>query len=160
MAGATWTRWSRFDKLVVNSDEGGGDVSDPGLAPTSPAPGVITYVQENWKNAWAFALGGSYKYNDQLTLKAGYAFDQTPVQDAYRTARIPDGDRNWLTVGAKYELGNDWTVDAAYGYMFAAKVSIDESNYNDDGSEGDTYTLQGEYDNTAHVFSASVTKRF
>ena len=152
MAGATWTRWSRFDKLVVESDNGNGTISQ--------GDGVITYVQENWKNSWAFALGGSYKYNDQLTLKAGYAFDQTPVQDAYRTARIPDGDRNWLTVGAKYELGNDWTVDAAYGYMFASKVKIDEGNYNDDGTPADTLTLEGEYDNTAHVFSASVTKRF
>ncbi len=164
MAGATWTRWSRFDKLVVSSDEGSGPVSDP--LPGSPAPGVITYVQENWKNTWSLAIGGSYKYNDQLTLKAGYAFDQTPVQDAYRTARIPDGNRNWLTVGAKYELGNDWTVDAAYGYMFASKVKIDEGSYNDDGTPNDgagaspAYNLQGEYDNTAHVFSASVTKRF
>ncbi len=164
MAGATWTRWSRFDKLVVSSDEGSGPVSDP--LPGSPAPGVITYVQENWKNTWSLAIGGSYKYNDQLTLKAGYAFDQTPVQDAYRTARIPDGDRNWLTIGAKYELGNDWTVDAAYGYMFASKVKIDEGNYNDDGTPNDgsggspAYNLQGEYDNSAHVFSASVTKRF
>ena len=90
MAGATWTRWSRFDKLVVNSDQGTGDVSDPGLAPPSTAPGVITYVQEDWKNTWSLAIGGSYKYSDQLTLKAGYAFDQTPVQDTHRTARIPD----------------------------------------------------------------------
>lgn len=158
MAGATWTRWSSFDKLVVSSEEGTGPVSDP--IPGSPAPGIITYVQENWKDSWAFALGGSYKYSDQLTLKAGYALDQTPVQDDYRTARIPDGDRNWLTVGAKYELGNDWTVDAAYGYMFAGKVKIDEGNYNDDGTPADTLTLEGEYDNTAHVFSASVTRRF
>ena len=158
MAGATWTRWSQFDKLVISSDEGTGPVSYPRRA--SPVPGVITYVQENWKDSWAFALGGSYKYSDQLTLKAGYALDQTPVQDAYRTARIPDGDRNWLTLGAKYELGNDWTVDAAYGYMFASKVKIDEGNYNDDGTPGNTFNLKGEYNNTAHVFSASITKRF
>ncbi|MBO9481061.1 outer membrane protein transport protein [Salinisphaera sp. G21_0] len=167
MAGATWTRWSQFDKLVISSDEasGSGPVSNP-IPGASPAPGIITYVQENWKNSWAFALGASYKYSDQLTLKAGYALDQTPVQDDYRTARIPDGDRNWLTVGAKYELGNDWTVDAAYGYMFAGTVKIDEGNYNDDGSPATgagaspAFNLKGEYNNTAHVFSASVTKRF
>ncbi|MBO9496274.1 outer membrane protein transport protein [Thalassotalea sp. G20_0] len=160
MAGATWTRWSQFDKLVISSDEGAGTgpVSDP--FPGSPAPGIITYVQENWTNTWAFALGASYKYSDQLTLKAGYALDQTPVKDDYRTARIPDGDRNWFTVGAKYELGNDWTVDAAYGYMFAGKVKIDERNYNDDGTPGSNFNLKGEYNNTAHLFSASVTKRF
>ncbi len=159
MAGATWTCWSRFDKLVIESDETGGPIS--GTDPSDPS--VITYVPENWKNTWSIAVGGSYKYSDQLTLKAGYAFDQTPVQDDYRTARIPDGDRNWLTVGAKYELGNDWTVDAAYGYMFASKVKIDEGNYTsagDPASGASAFSLEGEYDNTAHVFSASVTKGF
>lgn len=159
MAGATWTRWSRFEELKIESDQGGnGPISGNPL--TGPNTDVLTYVPENWKNSWAFAVGTSYKYNDQLTLKAGYAFDQTPVQDEFRTARIPDGDRNWLTMGAKYELGGDWTVDAAYGYMFGSKVKIDEENYNSGGMPDGTFTLEGEYDNSAHVFSASVTKRF
>ncbi|WP_163370866.1 OmpP1/FadL family transporter [Endozoicomonas acroporae] len=156
MAGATWTRWSQFDKLVISSDQGTGPVS--GVDPSDAT--VITYVPENWKNVWAFAVGGSYKYDDNLTLKAGYAFDQSPVKDEFRTARIPDSDRNWLTLGAKYELGNDWTVDAAYGYMFGSKVEIDEKNYQSNGSPAGTLNLKGEYNNTAHVFSASVTKRF
>ena len=155
MAGATWTRWSRFKELVIETDQGGGDVS--GLDPRDP--NVLTYVPENWEDVWAFSVGGSYKYNDKLTLKAGYAFDQSPVKDEYRTARIPDSDRNWLTVGAKYNIDNDWTVDAAYGYMFAANADINEKNHNTDGSEGN-YSLKGEYETTAHVFSVSVTKKF
>ncbi len=160
MAGATWTRWSHFEKLLITSEQGSGGVSDPGLAPPSAVPGVITYVQENWQDVWSFAVGTSYRYNDRLTLKAGYAFDQTPVEDTYRTARIPDSDRNWLTIGGKYELDRGWTIDVAYVYMFASKVPIAETNYNDDGTLANTYLLAGEYDNSAHVFSASVTKRF
>ena len=160
MAGATWTRWSHFEKLLITSEQGNGGVSDPGLAPPSTVPGVITYVQENWQDVWSFAVGTSYRYNDRLTLKAGYAYDQTPVEDIYRTARIPDSDRNWLTIGGKYELARGWTIDVAYGYMFASKVPIAETNYNDDGTLANTYLLAGEYDNSAHVFSASVTKRF
>lgn len=161
MAGASWTRWSRFEKLVIESDQGGGNISNPPGLGAPATPGIITYVPENWKDVWAFALGASYQYSDQLTLKAGYAFDQSPVKDEYRTARIPDSDRNWLTVGAKYTFDKDWTVDAAYGYMFAKKVSIDEDNYGDDGgSPTIPANLDGEYNNKAHVFSVSLTKRF
>ncbi len=160
MAGAAWTRWSRFDKLLINSAEekGSGPVSDP--IPGSPVKGVITYVQESWEDSWSIAIGGSYQYSDQLTLKAGYALDQTPVQDKFRTARIPDGNRNWFTLGAKYHLTSDWTVDTAYGYMFASKVKINETNYLDNGTPQGAYKLEGEYDNSAHVFNASITKRF
>ncbi len=120
---------------------------------------MLTYVPENWEDVWAFALGGSYQYNDSLILKAGYAFDQSPVSDEYRTARIPDSDRNWLTLGAKYTIDNDWTVDVAYGYMFAGSADINEKSHNTDGSDSGG-RLMGEYDINAHVFSMSVTKRF
>ncbi|USE38869.1 OmpP1/FadL family transporter [Endozoicomonas sp. SCSIO W0465] len=157
MAGAVWTRWSSFDALVIESNQGGnGPISGRDPSDTD----VLTYVPEKWEDVWAFSVGASYQYSDDLTLKAGYAFDQSPVPDEYRTARTPDSDRNWLTVGAKYEFGNDWTVDAAYGYMFGSKVNIGEKNYNSDGTPNGGLTLKGEYDNSAHVFSASVTKRF
>lgn len=150
-AGATWTRWSRFEELKIESDQGSG--------PISGSNGVLTYVPENWKNVWALAVGASYKYSDQLTLKAGYAFDQSPVKNNYRTARIPDSNRNWLTVGVKYTFAKDWTIDAAYGYMMAASAKINEQGHNSDGSQN-PLNLKGDYDLQAHVFSASITKRF
>ena len=154
MFGTSWTRWSRFKELKIVSDQGGnGPISTP------DNPNVLTYVPENWKNTWAFALGASYKYSNQLTLKAGYAFDQSPVLNEYRTARIPDSNRNWLTVGAKYTFAQDWTVDAAYGYMIAANASINEQGHDSDGS-ANTLNLTGEYKLQAHVFIASLTKRF
>ncbi|MGI9277647.1 MAG: OmpP1/FadL family transporter [Endozoicomonas sp.] len=155
MTGATWTRWSRFKELVIETNQGGGPVS--GLDPSNT--NVLTYVPENWKDVWAFSLGTSYKYNDKLTLKAGYAFDQSPVKDEFRTARIPDSDRNWLTIGAKYDVDQDWTVDAAYGYMFAADSKIDEKGHLSNGTPNGS-TLKGEYETAAHVFSVSVTRRF
>ncbi|OED50846.1 hypothetical protein ACH42_00605 [Endozoicomonas sp. (ex Bugula neritina AB1)] len=161
MAGANWTRWSRFKELVIVTDQDNGPISGT-LGSAQGAnndPDVLTYVPENWKDVWAFSLGTSYKYSDALTLKAGYARDNSPVQDEYRTARIPDADRNWLTVGAKYEMAQDWTLDAAYGYMFTSKVTINEKGHNSNGTENGT-TLTGEYKTTAHVVSMSVTKRF
>ena len=149
MAGATWTRWSRFKELKIMNDGGG--------IPVSQGDGILSYVPENWKDVWAFALGASYQYSDRLMLKTGYAYDQSPVQNEYRTARIPDSNRNWLTVGAKYNLMEGWTIDAAYGYMFAATAKV-----NDQGHYGLQVgqSLNGEYKLRAHVLSASLTKRF
>ena len=162
MAGATWTRWSRFKELVIESDQGSGLISGAlgGGASSTNDPSVLTYVPENWKDVWAFSLGTSYRYSDELTLKLGYARDNSPVRDEYRTARIPDTDRNWLTMGAKYDVGQNWTMDAAYGYMFTSAAKINEVAHTSNGTENPGQTLTGEYKTNAHVVSMSVTKRF
>ena len=36
-------------------------------------------INEKWKNSWLFALGANYKYSDQLMLRTGIAYDQSPV---------------------------------------------------------------------------------
>ncbi len=36
MAGATWTRWSRFEELVIESDQANGPISGGALNPTAP----------------------------------------------------------------------------------------------------------------------------
>ena len=74
MAGARWTRWSRFDELRIKFADG--------------RPDAVT--EENWENSWALSVGVSYDYSPELTLRAGYMHDQTPIPNAeFRTPRIP-----------------------------------------------------------------------
>ena len=57
---------------------------------------------ENFKDAWRVAVGANYRLDEQWKFRAGLAYDQSPVQDAYRTSRLPDADRTWLALGAQY----------------------------------------------------------
>ena len=164
LAGATYARWSRFDELDINSREGGaGQISSVSGDP-------ITHVTEKWKNTWQFNLGGIWQATPQWALKAGYAWDESPVDD-YVTARIPSSDRHWLTLGAQWkDVQSGWAVDAAVGtLLFTDDPSFTERNYQHDnpdqvarlsnGAEDPSY-YRAEYDLSAWSAAIEISKSF
>ena len=88
---------------------------------TAPLPsGKNLDVDYRWKDAWNFALGEDYYLNDNWTLRAGTAYDQTPSRsNSFRSNRIPDTDRVWLSFGASYQK-NNYQVDFGYAHLFFA----------------------------------------
>ncbi len=105
-----WTNWS----LLKNFD------IEP-VAGYNPSPDKY-----NWKDSWMFSIGGEYKYSDALTLRAGYAYEKSPVPDSTRNVRVPDNDRHWLSVGASW-VANDWlTLNAGYSHLFVKNGRIDK----------------------------------
>jgi len=55
---------------------------------------------ENWQNTLRYSIGASYRYTDNLKLRVGAAYDESPVSDAYRTPRIPDNHLTWMSAPA------------------------------------------------------------
>ncbi|WP_100639249.1 OmpP1/FadL family transporter [Marinobacter salexigens] len=124
LAGATYARWGRFEELDIYSREGGtGAVS-------SLAGDPITHITEKWQNTWQFNLGGIWQATPEWAFKAGYAWDESPV-DQYITARIPSSDRHWLTLGAQWkDIQSGWGVDVAVGtLLFTDDPEFTERNY-------------------------------
>ncbi len=119
-ADATWTRWSRFENLTINSD---------GSLPSSSKA-------ENWSNSMRYGLGVTYVHSEKWTFRSGVAFDETPVSDQYRTPRIPDEDRKWLSIGASYNYSKNITIDAGYAHLFVNDPKINDS-------DSRNYTLVG-----------------
>ena len=102
-ASAKWTRWSRFDTL---------DIYSPNMQDG------VSSTPEKWENVWMLGVGLDYYHNDNWTFRTGIAFDESPVKDAqYRTARIPDNNRWWTSVGVSYTYEN-LQIDLAYSHMF------------------------------------------
>lgn len=134
MADATWTRWSRFQELVIKSANGSFDSAK----------------EENWDNAMRYGLGLDYAHSDRWTFRAGVAYDETPVPNAqFRTARIADNDRKWVAFGASYRLSDRFTIDASYAHLFVSDPRIDETD--DNG-----YNLKGKYDNSVDLFGVQL----
>ena len=80
----TWTRWDSIQDLTVVRTSG-------------PLSGqTLTSVALHFKNSWRVGLGANYQLTPQWKLRGGFAFDKSPVQDAFRTPRLPDEDRTWL----------------------------------------------------------------
>jgi long-chain fatty acid transport protein len=153
VAGATWTQWSVFKDFDVISTE-----SSTGMIETLSGlgDGYIGHIEENWIDTTALAIGANYQLNEDWLLRTGYANDQSPVTNTYRTARVPDNDREWLSAGVNYRINNDLDVDFAFSYLFFEDVKINEYERNLDGSIKSTTELNGEYSMDAMAISLQV----
>ena len=134
MSDVTWTRWSRFQELRILRSTGA----------------LVSLTPENWEDTYRFAIGASYQQSDKLKLRGGAAYDQAPVTDSNRTARIPDADRTWLSVGASYQFTATSSIDVGYAHVFVANAAINSG----------TPALVGEYSNSVDILSAQYNHRF
>ncbi|MDO7597864.1 MAG: outer membrane protein transport protein [Pseudomonadota bacterium] len=129
MGDASWTRWSRFQDLTINSTD---------------SVRLNSSKEEKWDNNMRYGLGLTYIHNDTWTFRGGIAYDQTPVSDQYRTPRIPDEDRKWLAIGASYKYSDNITLDAGYTHIFVSDPSVNDTD--DNG-----YTLKGNYNASVDI---------
>ena len=139
MADATWTGWATFKQLDVVRDSGT----------------TLSSTPENWKNTWRFAVGANHHYSEQWTSRIGVAYDQSPVSDAYRTARVPDNNRKWLSLGGQYKFSKASSLDFGYAHLFVSDASI-----NMDGTTTASGNLVGTYKNSVDILSVQYTHSF
>ena len=137
MADYTYTRWSTFQEL--------------------PVSGVVNSVTpENWKDTSRVSLGVHYYPEDfkKLILRAGVAFDESPVRDAInRTVRIPCSDRVWYSFGFGYQLADNISLDMSYVYIMTVG--------NSDINRTENYAnVKGHYYGHIHVISAQLNFTF
>jgi len=136
LADVTWTGWSDFDALRIVNASGG----------------PVSTTIENWDDTYRYSLGANYHLNDRITLRGGVAYDQTPVSNAYRTARIPDGDRTWIAFGGQYRVSERSTLDFGYAHLFIRDVRINQTE--------NGVTLNGTYEGAVDILSAQFTHSF
>ena len=75
------------------------------------------------------------------------AWADTPTTDKLRTARIPDEDRVWFSVGASYNISHSMSADFGYSYLHALrKADVTLRN-------GPLAGTEVEFDGGAHIFS-------
>ncbi|OGA32270.1 MAG: hypothetical protein A3G80_09005 [Betaproteobacteria bacterium RIFCSPLOWO2_12_FULL_62_13b] len=102
LADVTWTGWSTIKALPVVRDTGT----------------TLDTLRFNFRDTLRYGLGARYAMSERWTLKMGLAFDQSPVPGAAdRGVRLPDNDRTWLALGARYRLSNSGAIDAGYSFV-------------------------------------------
>ena len=148
--GATWTRWSRLDALVVKNKD---------------AHPALTELTEDlkWEDTWSFAVGASYQLNPQWVLRAGLALDESPTNDTHRTTRIPVSDRTIFSVGAGWNINQDMTLDLAYSYLMEDEGKVSQADKSLPPAMGGITIQPGysaKYENSAHGLAAQLTYRF
>ena len=138
-----WTDWDAFEELRFSFDNG---------LPDSVTP-------ENWDASITTSVGFNYRASDVWTYRGGIAYDTTPVQDEFRTARIPDADRFWVSFGGSYQASERMRVDFGFVHIFADNVPLTEStNLVATAPGAATDNLNGQYTETdANILSVAVS---
>ena len=149
MLDATWTRWSRFDEFYVKDKVNSA---------------YDSYVPQNWKDVWSFSIGTAYRLDQEWTVRAAYMYDDSPIKDSNRTVRTPGSDRHWFTLGLKWDMTPDMTLDFAWAYVALEKGNIHEQKHTTPGTNPAVDSaygeLKGEYKNSSHILAAQLTYRF
>lgn len=115
LATVEWSNWSVFNNLTVVS-----------ALPT--VLGSTLTIPTNWDDGWFFSGGGEYDYSPNLTLRAGGAYEISPIRNAsQRLTAIPDNDRVWANFGASYKWSEKVTVDFAYSHIFVEDGTFDRT---------------------------------
>ncbi|PCI42829.1 MAG: long chain fatty acid transport protein [Proteobacteria bacterium] len=136
-----WVNWKTFDKLDFTY----------GASALNGVTGTSKSVAENWKATTSFSLGTEWSFQKDMHLRAGYAFDPTPISASEFSPRIADNDRHFLTLG----YGQDFsmgTLNLAYGYILINKLNQTASPA--------ARQRNGTYKGNIHIVSADYTLRF
>lgn len=107
MGTVEWTNWSTMQQLVI-----------------VPAAGTPSVLSLHWQDGWFFSGGFEYQWDPKLALRAGLAYEISPVTDEYRTPRLPDSNRLWLSAGLTYAWTSQLSIDFAYTHIFGQSGSI------------------------------------
>ncbi len=100
-----YTFWSIFEEIPLTFPE--------------DQTGALTQsVPEYWKDGFTFRLGNEYAITDQLRVRLGVGYDQSPATDEYLSPMLPDSDRAFVMGGAGYTFDFGLSIDAAYGFTY------------------------------------------
>ena len=142
MGDLSYTQWNTLNSLNVVSRNTGAQLSSEAF---------------DYDNAWRIAWGAAYKANDAWKLKFGIAWDTTPTNNQNRSARVPDNDRLWLSLGAQWNGGVYGKIDVGYAYLYLKDPSINQTKT---FGPGLTSSLRGTYDDSAHILGVQYSKGF
>lgn len=76
-----------------------------------------TASPRKYKDASIIRVGAEYMATSSLAIRAGYYFDQTPVEDGYMTPETPDANRNCFTLGLGYKFSDSFSADASFLFI-------------------------------------------
>jgi len=143
LADWTWTGWTTIQDLAIVRADGSALSSEP----------------LKFESTWRAGLGANYQVNDNFKLRLGYAYDKAPVQDQYRSPRLPDADRNWAAVGFQYKVGKNGAFDLGYTHIFIKEATSNLPSQ-DTPASAPAGQLVGTYKGSVNVVSVQFHQSF
>jgi long-chain fatty acid transport protein len=140
----------KFDLLASVEWQNFGRIGHSKL--TNPANAALAVLPFGYSDGWFFSLGGEYKYNDKLTLRAGIGYEISAVKDSIRRVSLPDNDRLWLSSGFTYAVSDRFSLNASYSFLHIKDANIRQTL--------GAITFTGKSQAHAHLVSVGLTSKW
>jgi long-chain fatty acid transport protein len=131
-----WIGWSSFSSIRYDLEK---EVPEAGVTDST--------TDLDWKDIWTVKVGVDYKLKDNLSIRGGYAYVDSPVPLQTLEPGNPDAKQHNFSVGVGYRKGR-WTLDFAYVAGFYQNRTVSNP------------ILSGEYENFVHYATMSVGYKF
>jgi long-chain fatty acid transport protein len=136
MGDIEWTRWDRLQQVDITFSN-----------PSTPS-NVLNLAYDD---AVRYAIGFEWYATKQLTLRTGFAYDETPIQSAQtRNPRIPDNNRYFVSAGLRWQPCSFVAFDVGYAHLFAQDAAVDFTD-----SLG--HNVSGKFGVSIDIVSAAIT---
>jgi long-chain fatty acid transport protein len=136
MGDIEWTRWNRLQQVDITFNN-----------PSTPS----NVLSLQYDDAVRYSVGFEWYALKQLTLRGGFAYDETPITSAQtRSPRIPDNNRYFLSAGLRWQPCSFVAFDVGYAHLFVQDATIDFTD-----STG--HNLRGKFSDSVDIVSAAIT---
>ncbi len=130
--------WSSMEKTVINLSTDSGTIPYP--------------IERDWEDVWRLSGGVEYQLNSGWSLKAGYAYETSPLDDASKqSADLPVGEQHRYSIGVGKQF-EDSRLDVYYQYSDFGEMDIEQDRF-----RLDELNLGGHFTGTVHFIGASYT---
>ncbi|MCA8831314.1 OmpP1/FadL family transporter [Hymenobacter pini] len=131
------TGWSSYDSLNFKTETG---------------PQVRQ--GRRYEDAMSFRVGSEYAVSNDLQVRAGVSYDETPIRDEFISPELPDGNRLGGSLGVSLRLSRVM-LDLGYGLDVAGKrtARVNRTQYQ-------SPNIAGNYRTLVHTLAAGVSYSF
>ena len=98
--------WSAYEELRFDFD-----VGDPSVN------------VRNYTNSIVIHFGAEYMLTEKLAARAGFYYDDSPVNGGFMTPETPDANAKGYTAGLGYEISDKFTLDVSFLFLDKQKRS-------------------------------------
>lgn len=147
---AEWVNWAdAYDDLTVSLSNGNNTTINGILG----SDVLVDTIPLDWKDRFVFRLGAEYDVSENVTLRAGYSYGESPVPNSTVLPLTAAISEHSVSAGLGWHRGQ-WTVDFAWQYDLPAS-----QNAGADGIAGTEYDFS-RVELSAHWFSVTAGYRF
>lgn len=152
--------WSVLDEITAEPN----DIRVQGVPGVGSLPVGALSIPKNWRDTVSVRLGGSYRWSNKLTTRAGYTFETgAPPPEGYSVFQ-PDPPKHVASAGMTYAFESfNFDLSAAYYALHNLTITNSEArqiNPVDTDDELATVVGNGDYRNSYLVVGAGIEYLF